>query len=147
MLAKVRNIQGLRTIALVLLAPAYARIDARQAAEWVRSADQSLNSATDNSARLRLMTTIVEADSTMHCQDSARLHLAAALALGEEVTYLLPRQCPSAIPPQRTALVYQRRSPALQIRLSASYSASPQAPGLPLSQGAAIKKAGSLFPN
>jgi len=74
---------ALRTLALVLLAP--AEKDKPQAEQWMLSGNEALNTMKDDLLKLQLMTAIIKSDLSMGETDSARIMLPTAFALGQRI--------------------------------------------------------------
>jgi hypothetical protein len=74
---------ALRTLALVLLAP--AEKDEQQAKQWMLNGNEALSTMGDNVLKLRLMTAIIKSDLSMGETKSARIMLPTAFALGQRM--------------------------------------------------------------
>jgi hypothetical protein len=79
------NTADLQTMAFVLLAPAYSRLDSHQANAWLEEAEGTLTSVKDDAIKVGIMTALVRAYDLMGQQQTARARLATAFILGEKL--------------------------------------------------------------
>ena len=75
----------LQMVALVSLAPAYSKVDAKEADSWLSDAESRLASVSDNGKKLRLMTAVVRAQVALGRDKEVESLIQQTFDLGEAV--------------------------------------------------------------
>ena len=84
-LAKQINDPDLRTLALVSLVPAYAKVDAPESESWLSAAESHLGEIKENAKKLRMMTAVISAKLALGRYAEAQPLVQQAFELGEAV--------------------------------------------------------------
>jgi hypothetical protein len=85
----------LRAVALASLAPAYSKIDAKQADSWLSNAQSRLTSLSDAQSRLRLMSTVARAQAALGRDSAASVLVQQVFDLAEQLFTEDQRRKPS----------------------------------------------------